>query len=312
MKFAHYLTLRGGIYQWRKRFPTDLIPHLNGRAEFKRSLKTDSRQEAIRRLPPVLQEYFAIEEQARAKKAVAEAQAPRQLSDTDVMLLVSQWHAEAKAMYQERFAPVGPETKTATEESVTASLDTKRQALQRRDYAVVLPLLKGLLSRHNLSADPASAAYNKLAYTLLRAWITLEEIELHRLQGNFASGPRDNILSLLQETLKDHEANGPQRTLKDLIKGFTEDKGKLWRPSTQNAVRAATDFLTDLWGEKKPLLEIDRAAGRGAAAAVGLRLDLSLLVGSSVPSCFLAPSISDQTVNRAWLLAQHPVCRCTE
>lgn len=69
MKMTNYLVRIGRNYYFRIRYPQDVVKVLK-RAEFKKSLGTDSYRESIRKLPTVINEYNMQLDEARGEKSV--------------------------------------------------------------------------------------------------------------------------------------------------------------------------------------------------------------------------------------------------
>lgn len=83
MKMSNYIHLIGNKYYFRARFPQHVVKTLN-RKELKRSLKTDSYQEAVNKCPQVMIEYQNMVEGAERRLAALEATKPRELTEGEV------------------------------------------------------------------------------------------------------------------------------------------------------------------------------------------------------------------------------------
>lgn len=85
MKNTQYLIQIGSRWYCRVRWPKEVWGTL-GDGAFKKSLGTDSRAEAILRLPGALQEFQARVQKAKARQLEAK---PRPLGAGEITLLVS-------------------------------------------------------------------------------------------------------------------------------------------------------------------------------------------------------------------------------
>jgi len=273
MKMSHYIIRRGTKYYLRARFPKDLVQTI-GRKEFKKSLKTDSYQQAVKNFPQVMQEFTNIIERAERRLAEVQTMLPRELTDGEVMVLVSDWYKTAKSMYQHNVRPreITPELieqRNAFLIDTEASLKRKKEEkLAFNQFDTIQPIVQGILKRAGTELDKESQSYHLLCHTVLRAWVNLEEQSVERLKGNFGFQSSDNILDILTETSRPIvgqpaatlQDNG--RTLSDLIDAFKDEFEGTWKEGTALGKTTVFKFLKAAMGKDKKLSEIDRVEGR--------------------------------------------------
>ncbi|WP_417624018.1 DUF6538 domain-containing protein [Paremcibacter congregatus] len=272
MKFKNYIHLRNKTYYFRARYPKHLV-ELIGRKELSRSLKTDSYQEATSNAPQVMVEYQRTIDAAESKlNAVAHSTASQDLSESQILSLVSDWYQNAKAMYQHdsRAKALSSEMIENRKKFLADAEDAlrlkKQEMLAYNQYDSVRPIVAGILKRAGVSLDVNGQSYGLLCQTVLRAWVNLEEQVVERLKGNFAFLSSDNIHELLspQSPIPPHRTASVAaiKTLNDLITAYTEEHGLTWAKSTVSSKKTVFRFLEASFGKNRPLHEIDREAGR--------------------------------------------------
>ena len=312
MKNTQYLIQIGSRWYCRVRWPKEVWGTL-GDGAFKKSLGTDSRAEAVLRLPGALQEFQARVQKAKAQQLEA---TPRPLGAGEITLLVSRWFEQAQSAFQPSTKPrqLDPQERHAR----NALLRQKHEQLARRrvqlgegDYFALYPIVDGLLTRAGLNVDREDPSFGLLCQTLMRAWIALEETALAKMRGEFGHQPADPIL----EELKAAEPGGGSapaaKTLDNLIEAYGAAKGDRWSQSTRNAYKPVYRVLRDTLGANRDVRSVDREAARevfetvkGLPRNLGKNADLAKL---PVPAAVAAarslslPTISPKSINDSYM-----------
>ena len=312
MKNTQYLIQIGSRWYCRVRWPKEVWGTL-GDGAFKKSLGTDSRAEAVLRLPGALQEFQARVQKAKAQQLEA---TPRPLGAGEITLLVSRWFEQAQSAFQPSTKPrqLDPQERHAR----NALLRQKHEQLARRrvqlgegDYFALYPIVDGLLTRAGRNVDREDPSFGLLCQTLMRAWIALEETALAKMRGEFGHQPADPIL----EELKAAEPGGGSapaaKTLDNLIEAYGAAKGDRWSQSTRNAYKPVYRVLRDTLGANRDVRSVDREAARevfetvkGLPRNLGKNADLAKL---PVPAAVAAarslslPTISPKSINDSYM-----------
>jgi integrase len=312
MKNSRYLVTIKGRYYCRVRWPKEVWGTL-GDGAFKKSLNTDSRAEALMRLPGALQEFQSVVASARTKQLEAR---PRPLSTGEIMLLVARWYEVAQA----GFKPLARPRQLSSTERVERrefigrmeeQLTQKRAAMGEGDYTTLAPILESILVRSGLNADQDDESFGVLCQTLMRAWIAMEETALGKMRGEFGFKPSDGILGELDDVQSSLPQGAPRKSLGDLIEAYEAAKSDGWSQSTKNAYKPVVRLLRDALGENRDVRTIDREVARGVFEIVkglptglGKRAELSIM---PVPAAVAAaralglPTISPKTINDTYM-----------
>ncbi|MBL8554026.1 MAG: site-specific integrase [Phenylobacterium sp.] len=312
MKNTQYLVQVGGRWYCRVRWPKEIWGAL-GDGSFKRSLRTDSRSEALLRLPGALQEFQNAVAVAKARQLEA---APRPLGAGEITLLVARWYEAAQGAFEPNPRPqqrdaVEREERRRFIETQEEGLVRKRRQLGEADYSTLYPLVDGLLSRTGLNVDREDASFGLLCQTLMRAWIALEETALAKMRGEFGHRPADPILQELEAAEPSVAAAPTSRTLDGLIGAYEADNAARWSQSTVNAYRPVFRVLRDTLGANREVRSVDREAAREVFEVVkGLPRNLGKnreLAALPVPAAVAAaqslglPTISPKSINDSYM-----------
>lgn len=327
MKMTHYITLINKTYYFRARFPQHVVEIL-GRKELKRSLRTDSRSEAVKRFPPVMQEYQNMIEGAERQQEVQQSLEPRNLTDGELMGFAASW---VKA--NQSFQPVLKLQQTNSEDiakrkEVITNYEERirpqrQQQLAINDFGSVVPQVRRQLKDAGVELDLDNRSHLRLCQTMLRAVICLEEKANNERKGEFNTSLQDNILQLLER----HEEAivvQPQsssidndETLRELIEGYTADREVKWAKSTISGNKTAFELLIEALGADTPLSEINRIEARNVLEILerlpinrkqqkklkGLPLNKQIETAEKLNM----PTISVETINSAYLRAIKPM-----
>lgn len=266
MIMKNYIHLRNSIYYFRARFPHHLVK-LIGRKELLRSLRTDSRQEAMKKCLPVMLEFNNTIEEAERRLAAIEATKPRELTQGEVMGFVSDWYQAALRTHQEDARPKSYDSDSVQQhkerlESAERSLRLKQEVhLAQNQYGMVAPIARRILNKAGIEVDTSGDSFGFLCQTLLRAWVHIEETTVARLKGNFNFQSSDNIMELLEQSSGQTSGAIKSKTLSELIEAYTEEFGLTWAKSTVSSKKTVFKFLKAALGEDRMLNELDREVG---------------------------------------------------
>lgn len=315
MRNSRYLVQIGSRWYCRIRWPKEVWATL-GDGSFKRALGTESRSEAVLKLPAALQEFQNAVAVAKARQLEA---SPRPLGAGEITLLVAQWYGAAQAAFQPNSRPQQLDQQERQErralmERQEAQLVRRRAQLGEADYSTLYPLVDGLLSRAGLNVDRQDASFGLLCQTLMRAWIALEETALARMRGEFGHRPADPILDDLKEVEATSPSAGtaaPARTVDTLIEAYSAAKTERWSQSTANAYKPVFRVLRDTLGANREVRSVDRDAAREVFEIVkalprnlGKNADLAAL---PVPAAVAAakslnlPTIGPKSINDSYM-----------
>jgi integrase len=313
MRNSRYLIQIGGRWYCRVRWPREVWGTL-GDGSFKKALGTDSRTQAVLRLPGALQEFQGRVEAAKARQLES---SPRPLGTGEVTLLVSRWFEQAQAAFHPSTKPRQLDVQERQErrsaiERQEAQLARKRTQLGEGDYNTLYPLVDGLLDRAGLKVDREDPSFGLLCQTLMRAWIALEETALAKMRGEFGHQPADPILTELKAVEAPAASVGAKtKTLDDLIGAYKAAKSDRWSQSTANAYKPVFRVLRDTLGTNRDVRSVDREAARGVFEVVkGLPKNLGKnadLVKLPVPAAVAAakslglPTISPKSINDSYM-----------
>lgn len=317
------LLQRNGRWYFNRAYPKDLWGVL-GSAPFRRSLGTDSHDEAQRRRATIERLYWAKVDEARGRQREA---VPRALSNVEAEAIVSRWLASENALYEAyHIAPGTPlDAHAEALENSAAAAGEFALAVGQNDLAKVAPVAERILAVEGINADPVSPGYRLLLQLLLRGTKELLLIDVARMQGDFGYQPSDPAVAKALTTPRD----APKRTLADLEKAYRADKQAAWAPSTASAYIPVFRLLLGIAGANRDVATITRADGRdlfeavkalprglGRAAALrGLTVPQAIARGRELGLPLLAPkSINDSyltllgavflwAVNEQWLPA---------
>lgn len=274
MRMKQYIHLKNKTYYFRARYPTNIVAaKLVKGEEMKRSLRTDSYQEAVKKFPQAMLEYNSIVDEAERKLALQNEGKPKELSEGDISNLVAAWYKQSKDMYQystksnKSDGDAVAERRAFFERSEASIRHKKEVMLGLGNYDAVYSMVKGILKRANLTADIDSEVYNTLCHTVLRAWIDLEETAVQRLKGDFSDKPSDSLISALRQatspTMVQHETEAAtERSISDLIDAFTKDKQVKWAKKTKMSYVTVFGFLKAALGANTNINQVDRGAAR--------------------------------------------------
>ena len=311
LRNSRYLHQIGSRWYCRIRWPKEVWATL-GSGSFKQALGTDSRAEAVKRLPAAMQAFHNAVQAAKGRQMEAE---PRRLGEGEITLLVAQWYRAAQAGFSTDPRPrqLDPQQREARRRFMDAeaeSLKGKRAQLAEGNYDRLYPIVDGLLDRAGLNVDREDPSFGTLCQTLGRAWVAMEEGALARMRGEFGHVSGDPILGELAGA-GPASPDKPTKTLEDLITAYSADKAAKWSQSTTNAYRPVFRVLRDVLGPNRDLRSIDRDAAREVFEAVkGLPRHLGKnkeLAELPVPAAVAAaaslglPTISPKSINDSYM-----------
>lgn len=251
------LIRRKGRWYFNKAYPKDLWP-ITGTSPFRKSLKTDSLDVALRARPEAERLYWARVDQLRAEQGGAE---PRQLTEIESMGIVARWFreedAERTAELEDTRSPLMDLDGALAE---IEELDSDyRQSIAEADYHRVSHLAERLSKEAGFTFDPRPKASKRFMAALLRGRRELLLMERARLLGDYSVQPKD---PLVQHILaKPSEATGKARTLREMIAGYLGDN-EGWSTSTRKAADAPLRVLAEFFGEGRDPASISRDDGR--------------------------------------------------
>ncbi len=312
VKRTRYLVRIGNHWYVRIRWPKELA-HLLPGTQFKRSLGTTSREEALRLLPGYLKEYQNYLDAAQARQR---EETPRPLSAGEIMMLVADWYREAERIYHRDPRPHGVGSDFSPGERAQLLADLKervafrRRELAERRYDTVMPIVNHLIERARLNPDRDDPSFWRLCETVMRAVIALEERANAELEGRFGEKSADPIIYELEE-IAGARRKRPRRTISELIHAYAKAKEERWSQSTRNAYQPVFRLLKDVLGAQRDLETIDRDEARRVFEAVkqlprglGKRKELR---GLTVPQAIKQakrlglPTIGPRTINDGYM-----------
>jgi len=312
VKQTRYLVRIGNFWYVRIRWPKALA-HLLPGSQYKRSLGTTSREEALRLLPGYLQEYQNRIDAARAR---LREETPRPLSDGEIMMLVADWYREAERIYHRDPRPHGVGSDFSPGERAQLLADLKerlafrRRELAERRYDTIRPIVDDLIERARINPDRDDPSFWRLCETVMRAVNGLEERAIAELEGRFGEKSADPIIRELEE-IAGARRKRLRRTISELIHAYAKAKEERWTPATHAAYEPVFRLLKDVLGAQRDLETIDRDEARRTFEIVK-QLPRNMgkhkeLKGLTVPQAIKAakrlglPTIGPRTINDGYM-----------
>ena len=177
-----HLETRGGVHWYRRRIPHDLIPAYGGKREFRRSLKTSDRKEAIRLAR--LQSVELDGEFERKRKERGPLQTPTELTDENIRRLCTLWqHAILEKDDENRMAGFFDPDYDGLGAHLAEVEPELRQILARGQLEVFAPALQTFLVAWHIRVDEKAPQYRQLLYQFLQTVIQTVEVQRRRLNG---------------------------------------------------------------------------------------------------------------------------------
>jgi len=189
-----YLHRRGEVYYFKRKIPSD-VPHaFGGKSEtFWQSLKTDSLQEALKRLPAEIEQFDAKVRKARANRRqgkVPMATRPRTQGTTKYLqeahipsILERFEYSHLQTDMEERRVVEDDGEPDARLADFEYGLKLKRRAAAREDFSHVEEVAQVLLEDERLIAPPGSEVYRLLLRELMRADIETLQKQCDAIRG---------------------------------------------------------------------------------------------------------------------------------
>lgn len=189
-----YLLLRGNVYCFKRKIPADVPNAFKGmQGVVWRSLKTDSLQEALRRLPAAVEWFDTVVAQAR--KVPPQGRAPikkrnravgttKYLQEAHIPAIVARFEYFHLATDIElRRALVDDADFDARLEEFERGLELMRRDAARENYSHVQEVAETLLTEEHLIAPPGSAVHELLLRELMRVDIQTLQKQRDALRG---------------------------------------------------------------------------------------------------------------------------------
>lgn len=177
-----HLETRGGVHWYRRRIPHDLISAYGGKREFRRSLKTSDRKEAIRLAR--LQSVELDGEFERKRKERGPLQTPTELTDENIRRLCTLWqHAILEKDDENRMAGFFYPDYDDLGAHLAEVEPALRQILARGQLELFAPALRDFLVAWHIRVDEKAPQYRQLLYQFLQTVIQTVEVQRRRLNG---------------------------------------------------------------------------------------------------------------------------------
>lgn len=255
MARQNHLVRRGDVYYFRQRVPADLVP-LYGKREIKRSLKTSTRAEAIRRALR-WQSYYA-DEFAHRRQAVHRAhESPtvlHALDDETITRLVNLWTQSClegdEHFYLEEAQHLDPAGFETREQALQQTLGDLREALKYGYTAPVHAPLTQFLHLARIEVDTDEIGWRRLERAFLKSTIQLTEARLRRMAGEVVEA-RDivdegRVLALPSTKSRSRAANTSGPTFDQMVDTWASsvlDRPEKAIEDMQTAVRQFRDLI---------------------------------------------------------------------
>lgn len=256
-----HLETRGNTHWYRRKIPLDLLPVYNGKKEFRHSLHTRDRSEAIRRARLRSVELDSEFELKRRGLQTTHVALPVfrnvELSDEQIRRICLLWQRSVLETDDRNrvggFDFIDFDELSENIEDIEPAL---KHALARGQLDVIRPALNGFLYLCRIRVDEASSAYKRLQYQFLQMLIETTDCQKRRQHGEVvrtdAVAPIDQVFKL----------DAADVTKKDAFS--LDDLFNLWKeqvpdrpPATLAAFETAIKQFKEFVGDK-PILRIDR------------------------------------------------------
>ena len=287
MSQVTYLIRIGASYYARLRVPLDLREIVG--AEFrKKSLRTKDRDEAKRRMWPVIEEWNREFDDLRSRRNVS-------VEDRDR----AGWDHYSGALERDEIArqhmPTPDEIEKAREDAVATikrdgidmgdnlavlnasadflvahgrrkfdaharrvKLDTLRRHLTEGEFALIADEVDEFIRKNRLLTKPGSSDYADLARRMMRAEIQYLERSLERDAGDYSGTSKDPVVAPPTGTAR--ETAKPGETIMELFEKYARQNPKRIRPDTLNQARRDIRSFLEVHGTGFPAHQIDKPA----------------------------------------------------
>jgi len=255
MARQNHLVRRGDVYYYRQRVPADLVPAY-GKREIKRSLKTSTRAEAIRRA--LHWQTYYVEEFAHRRQAANRAyQSPTvldALDDETMTRLVNLWTKSClegdEQFYLEEAEYLNATDFEAREQGLRQTLDDLREALKYGYTAPVHAPLAQFLHLARIEVNTDEIGWRRLEREFLKSTIQLTEARLRRMAGEVVEVrhivDETRVLTLPSAKSLGRAANASGPTFDQLVDAWASavlDRPEKAIEDMQTAVRQFRDLI---------------------------------------------------------------------
>ncbi|ALN73592.1 site-specific integrase [Aureimonas sp. AU20] len=287
MSQVSYLIRIGASYYARLRVPLDLREIVG--AEFrKKSLRTKDRDEAKRRMWPVIEEWNREFDDLRSRQNVSAEDRER-----------AGWDHYSGALERDEIArqhmPTPDEIEKAREDTIATiqregfdlgdglavlsastdflvtkggrewdaharrvKLDTLRRHLTEGEFALIADEVDEFIRKNRLLTKPGSSDYTDLARRFMRAEIQYLERSLERDAGDYSGTSKDPVVTPPTGTA--HETAKPGETIMELFEKYARQNPNGVAPDTLNQARRDIRSFIEVHGTGFPAHRIDKPA----------------------------------------------------
>ena len=248
---------RGESSSWwfRRRVPQDLLAYYAPRKEFAHSLETTDHSTACQK---ARLEYVRLDQEFSEVRKKLAAQPVFELSKVEVQriaaLIRHDMLAEDEAA---RVQGKGADYFERLDEGLDAQRDMFKRALIDNDLGKVSGLLEDYQDRLGLRLDPASLAYQELAYAVLQAVTKTTEELWQRNQGRLVETPQPPAPVRISGKAQPLAADG-ELTLSGLFEKWKDEKQRTLPENTVTDYASHVRHFQELHGDL-PLSGITKA-----------------------------------------------------
>jgi integrase len=251
---------RGQRWYYNRAFPKD-VQEILGKDAFRRSLRTESLEEARRARPEAERLYFAAVDSARAARAEGRPDTP---NETIAQSLVVEWF-RCDIVEAERSLPEVANSQHELDEALAQTADhiaDMRRALAEEggDHRA------RKIANEIAEAAGFSRGGPALVRLVQRARIASAEVFCARLVSDYGKRPGDPLFAAALEAPRvastAERPAEPQRTLNDLITAFKEARWDEMKPAGRAGYELAFRTLLDTLGGDKAIATVTRQEAR--------------------------------------------------
>ncbi len=253
---------RGNVWYYRQRIPVDVV-HALGKAELKKSLRTQDLAEAKRRRNGIAVEFDALFEAARRTLNGATSKPVKQWTSAEVYSAIRQYVVEEDARLTNGFLSVdwasdGGQRKAKFLDEIKVLLNHYKDPSHDDTVAAICEVTKRALDIDLEVRHPREVSDNWVY--LHRAVLELKRRELARFRGDYRSSSYDHIFADQIPRIIDPPQNQALRLI-ELIERFRIDYAKAKAVGQKRIAKlnAGFELIARFFGRDRPVAELNRS-----------------------------------------------------
>ncbi|WP_416354995.1 DUF6538 domain-containing protein [Aureimonas phyllosphaerae] len=279
----------GATYYVRVRVPLDLV-EIVGSEYRKQSLRTKDRDEAKRRMWPILEQWSHEFDDLRKRRDLTTEDRAHAAWDHFAGAMerdeIARQHmptpddiekAKGEALATVEARGIDPSNQLAMLDVIAdflvvkgrrnfdahsrkVKLDTLRRHLTEGEFALIADEVDEFIRRNRLLTKPGSSDYADLARRMMRAEIQYLERSLERDAGDYSGTPKDPVVVPPSGPAREFAAKGEE--IMTLFETYAKENPRGITADTLNQARRDIGTFVDLHGNSFPVSRIDKKAVR--------------------------------------------------